>query len=169
VFTEAHAEKAARWVARSIYYGCRVLFPIGALLVIARWDGQIGGPWWLILLPLDITAVLVGVFVGVMVLGIVTTPSKRQHLRQREADQMERQREMLERVNRNLQAEYVGDLYEALVLSPESPPPGMRVGSCSNPAHASQHPPHVAHDEKLGDYWCVGGFIRTDGTIPRNL
>lgn len=45
-------------------------------------------------------------------------------------------------------------------------PPGMGTGSCSNPAHASQHPPHVETDAVFGEYWCVGGWVRTDGTIP---
>lgn len=46
-------------------------------------------------------------------------------------------------------------------------PAGMGTGTCGNPTHASQHPPHVAQDEVLGEYWCVGGWVRTDGTIPR--
>jgi hypothetical protein len=49
--------------------------------------------------------------------------------------------------------------------SKQERPLGMATGSCSDPRHASQHPPHIAEID--GErFWCVGGWVRADGTIP---
>lgn len=48
---------------------------------------------------------------------------------------------------------------------PGYPGGGMPTGTCSDPRHASQHPPHIT--KAAGQtFWCVGGFVRADGTTP---
>lgn len=65
------AARMGIWTARAVFYGSKILFPVGAILVIARWGGEIGGPWWLVSLPLIVGVALIAVIVVTMTAAIL--------------------------------------------------------------------------------------------------
>lgn len=97
----SNGSPTAYWAVRICYYGGSTLLLVGALLITSRSTGDIGWPWWLVLLPLGLGLLLVAPIAGVMLWALVST-SKRLHLWRRRRDQMRRRREMANRIERNL-------------------------------------------------------------------